>query len=307
MNNPIHILSLGAGVQSTTMALMAGLGEISPLPHSAIFADTKDEPSIVYEHVENLKKVIPFPIITVCKGDLMKDNLLVKTSGKTGLLYLNGKIPAFTLQPDGKAGLLGRMCTMDYKIQPIRRKCREIIGKEVMNQWRKTHKVALKALASSVKDKKIPRNQEAWDECQNDALVHMWIGISSDEWLRAKPSAEPWIKNVFPLLDKKVSRSMCNLWLVQNGYPIPPRSACKKCPFHGDEEWAKQTKEEFAESVAYEKKLQEAAAMVPRLTGIPYLHESCKPLGTIDFKDLVAKGYAQLDLFGTECEGLCGV
>ncbi len=49
MNEPIHIISLGAGVQSSTMALMAACGEITPMPTAAIFADTGDEPKAVYE------------------------------------------------------------------------------------------------------------------------------------------------------------------------------------------------------------------------------------------------------------------
>ena len=36
----LRIISLGAGVQSTTMALMAAHGEITPMPHCAIFALT---------------------------------------------------------------------------------------------------------------------------------------------------------------------------------------------------------------------------------------------------------------------------
>ena len=42
MNEPLHIISLGAGVQSSTMALMAACGEITPMPTAAIFADTQD-------------------------------------------------------------------------------------------------------------------------------------------------------------------------------------------------------------------------------------------------------------------------
>jgi hypothetical protein len=36
----LRVLSLGAGVQSTTLALMAAHGEIGPMPDCAIFADT---------------------------------------------------------------------------------------------------------------------------------------------------------------------------------------------------------------------------------------------------------------------------
>jgi 3'-phosphoadenosine 5'-phosphosulfate sulfotransferase (PAPS reductase)/FAD synthetase len=47
----LRVLSLGAGVQSTTLALMAAHGEIEP-PHCAIFADTGWEPRAVYDHLD---------------------------------------------------------------------------------------------------------------------------------------------------------------------------------------------------------------------------------------------------------------
>ena len=47
MSEPIHILSLGAGVQSSTLALMAAAGEVTPMPVAAIFADTHAESALV--------------------------------------------------------------------------------------------------------------------------------------------------------------------------------------------------------------------------------------------------------------------
>lgn len=47
----LRIISLGAGVQSTTLALMAAAGEIGPMPDCAIFADTQSEPTAVYRHL----------------------------------------------------------------------------------------------------------------------------------------------------------------------------------------------------------------------------------------------------------------
>jgi len=44
----LRILSLGAGVQSSTLALMIAKGEI-PMVDCAIFADTMGEPKAVYE------------------------------------------------------------------------------------------------------------------------------------------------------------------------------------------------------------------------------------------------------------------
>ena len=70
----LRVLSLGAGVQSTTLALMAAHGEIGPMPDCAIFADTGWEPNAVYEHLAWLgsPNVLPFPIHIVSAGDIWR-------------------------------------------------------------------------------------------------------------------------------------------------------------------------------------------------------------------------------------------
>ncbi len=68
----MRILNLGAGVQSTTVFLMAHEGEL-PMIDYAIFADTQEEPKAVYQHLEWLKQV-PAPVPTI----------LVGTAGKLG-------------------------------------------------------------------------------------------------------------------------------------------------------------------------------------------------------------------------------
>ena len=65
----IRIISLGAGVQSTTMAFMAAHGEIGPMPDCAIFADTGWEPKRVYRHLEWIRDIPTFPTLaTRCCG-----------------------------------------------------------------------------------------------------------------------------------------------------------------------------------------------------------------------------------------------
>ena len=67
----INILSLGAGVQSSTLLLMSLYGEIPPLDY-VIFADTGWEPTAVYKHLEKLKKICyeaKLPLITVSVKD----------------------------------------------------------------------------------------------------------------------------------------------------------------------------------------------------------------------------------------------
>ena len=70
----IRVLSLGAGVQSSCLALMAQEGLTKHKPDYMIFADTGWEPSFVYEHVEYLKKAVTIcPLITVERGNLRED------------------------------------------------------------------------------------------------------------------------------------------------------------------------------------------------------------------------------------------
>ncbi len=51
-NYDLKVLSLGAGVQSSVMLLMADRGLLGDKPDVAIFADTQWEPKEVYEHLE---------------------------------------------------------------------------------------------------------------------------------------------------------------------------------------------------------------------------------------------------------------
>jgi len=74
MKPNLRILSLGAGVQSSTLALKIKQGEI-PMVDAGIFADTKGEPKAVYDWLEWLKKQLNFPVHTVTYRDLRQDIL----------------------------------------------------------------------------------------------------------------------------------------------------------------------------------------------------------------------------------------
>ena len=56
------VVSLGGGVQSTVMALMAGGGAFGRAPDCAIFADTGWEPPTIYEHLDWLADKLRFPL-----------------------------------------------------------------------------------------------------------------------------------------------------------------------------------------------------------------------------------------------------
>ena len=128
----MRILSLGAGVQSSCLALMAQEGLTKHKPDYMIFADTGWEPKFVYEHVEYLKKAITIcPLITVERGNIRED--LIKAANpipgsREEEKSFAGRVPnppLFAARKGGRVGMLYRQCTHDYKVIPIQKKIRE--------------------------------------------------------------------------------------------------------------------------------------------------------------------------------------
>jgi hypothetical protein len=275
MNEPIHIISLGAGVQSSTMALMAAAGEITPMPKCAIFADTQDEPKSVYVWLDWLEKQLPFPVHKVTAGRLSERSLKMKTTAD-GRRYSSTDIPFFTLSSKNQIGrIVQRSCTADFKLKPLFNEAKKIAN--------------------------IKRGQKT-------VGVIQWIGISLDEIYRVKPSREKWCESRWPLVDARMSRSDCLRWMSKRGFPTPPRSACVFCPFHNNAEWRRlkiEEPSEFEKAVQFEKAVGKAKRESSNFDCVPYLHRSCKPLDTIDFSTEEEKG--QGNLFNNECEGMCGV
>lgn len=275
MNEPIHIISLGAGVQSSCMSLMAAKGEITPMPTAAIFADTQAEPKSVYTWLDWLEKQLPFPVYRVTKGDLTADALKMRQRVKTkyaGSDYTKTILPTYIANKNGTRGIVQRQCTWDYKVVPIIRKTKQLI---------KEH------------------------GCQSAV---QWIGISLDEIIRMKESREKKITHRWPLVDAGMKRYQCLTWMERNGYPKPPRSACVYCPFHSDSEWLRlKTTEpdEFIRAAKFERDLQFQKSKTDNMNGVPFLHNSLKHLDAIDFSTEEDRG--QMNMFNNECEGMCGV
>lgn len=280
-----NVLSLGAGVQSSALALMAAKGEIGPMPDFAVFADTQAEPQSVYDWLDWLECELPFPVYRVSKGDLTLDQLTPavrqsdgSSGAKAGTSYVKKLIPVFGLMPDGsQVAAIGRKCTADYKIAPINRFVKGRCG--------------------------VGRGQK-------DVTVTQWIGISLDEMQRMKESRVGWSQHRWPLIELKMRRSDCIQWMKDNGYPEPPRSACYYCPFHSDAEWRRlrdDDPEHFNKAVIFDKKLRGCFSEHDKHTKMEvYLHRSCKPLGEVDFDNDEDKGQMVWD-FQAECEGMCGL
>ena len=270
-------LSLGAGVQSTVLALMAERGEYGlEKPDVAVFADTGWEPPAVYKHLEWLKNQVSFEIVRVSEGNI-RDNILAgRGIGKRK--YLG--IPAWIANPDGSVGIAARQCTTNYKIWPINRFLRQRLG--------------------------VAPGQRA----PKDLVVEIWMGISSDEVYRQKDSRDEWSRNRYPLIDLGLSRAQLQAWFEEH-YPerYLPRSACIGCPYKSNGEWKwlqDNDPASFRDAVAVDMALRTVPIVRDAITkngAEAYLHKSRIPLMDIDFDS--TEDYD--DMMAAECEGVCRV
>ena len=283
-----HIISLGAGVQSTVMYLMAALGQLEPTPEAAIFADTRWEPAHVYQHLSWLESLeLTIPIVRVSAADLYQ-NTWDGARVRTGLQYPFTDIPAFTRHEDGSRGMGPRQCTEKYKIDPIRHKMREIIGRR-------------------------PRISSA-----RPPFVVQWMGISTDEWMRCKDARVGWIANAYPLIEVGMSRADCVSWFNER-FPSQPiaKSSCVGCPYHSAREWLTLYRDDpdgMARTIALDERLRDPARVAVEKNGRPkYLHSSLRPLrevlAELDVQDRMQGRLfdedAQPNGFIGECEGYC--
>lgn len=265
----LKVLSLGAGVQSSTILLMAVKGEL-PKPDVAVFADTGWENPDTYKHLAWLKEMsekVGIPLMTVAKGNV-RDDLL--NAAEIGCRFAS--IPAYTMLR-GSPGRLKRQCTTEYKITPIKQEIRRFLG---------------------------VRPQ---DKLSSEA-VDLWVGISLDEYNRiASFTRNPkWLSASFPLTQlKPMTRNECIVWLKEN-YPerIIPRSACLGCPFKCDDEWrlVKQSNGHWEDVIEVDNKIRHTKGFIKsdRL----YLHRSCKPLCEVDLRTEPERGQTYFPFYKDE-------
>ena len=275
---------------------MAAAGEITPMPDAGIFADTQAEPESVYRQLSLLCGVevkfrpskhlpgiiepyvdagvynsgrLPFPIHVSSAGNLEDQFLeaLTDPNGRCGQ-------PPFYVWNEVKnmEATLWRKCTKEFKLDVIRRETREL--------------------------------------CKGEPVVQ-WIGISLDEAHRMKDSGVGYITNRYPLIEKRMSRHDCINWLERNGLKEPPKSACRQCPYINNRRLRNMrdnTPKDWEHLVAFDHEMRRRQMAVingAKITGTLFVHRSCKPIDEVDLSTEEDNG--QTELFGNECEGLCGV
>ena len=154
-----------------------------PKLDAAIFADTGGEPEAVYQHLEKLTQeaaIHDIPVYRVSSGNLA-DHILQKAAA-----HKPGGIPYYLA--NNKRGI--RHCTRDFKIRPIHRQVRELLG------------------AKPPDFKRVSRA----------ACAELWIGFSEDEILRVSNKYPvQYIKPRFPLIELGYTRAHCEDWLARRG------------------------------------------------------------------------------------------
>lgn len=274
-NPTLTVLSLGAGVQSTALLLMSALGTL-PRLDAAIFSDTGWEPAAVYRHLDRIQEEIAgpagIPVYRVSAGNIRNDALDPE--------HRFASMPLFVKNQDGGDGMIRRQCTGEYKLKPIKRQLRTLLGAQ---------------LGDNGVPGRVPRG--AWAE--------QWIGISTDEMDRAldkdgnlKAGDVKYSRNRYPLIEQGMDRDACLTLLSRHGFAETPKSACIGCPFHTNRQWRqiRENPAEWADAIEFDAAIRAGGARANAggspLLGQAYLHRSRVPLSEAPIDRVTAHEWA---------------
>lgn len=255
----LTVISLGLGVQSTTLCLMAARGEVGPMPDCAFFADTGGEPAAVYMALDWLRDQVPFPIHVVRRPGMTLGELTEAVA--SGAIGREGTPLPPLFYPDPQTGRLGMMrkhCSAEYKREVVNRAIREMVGLAPGQRLRPEQR----------------------------GSVEVWIGMSKDELERVASSRYPLIHHRHPLVELDLTRNGCIRWLQERQYPVPVKSSCVFCPYRTNAQWRwmrDHAPEDFAEAVRFDHAIRHG--FIGEVGAPVYLHRSCVPLDEADLSD----------------------
>ncbi|HEY2763363.1 MAG TPA: hypothetical protein VGJ13_05035 [Pseudonocardiaceae bacterium] len=261
--------STGVGVQSAAITLMYAEGTL-PKPDVAIFADTGWEPAKVYRQLGRIEAVlheIGVPLYRVAKGNLRTDCIDPE--------HRYASVPYFVRNPDGSDGMGRRQCTSEYKLAPINRKVRELLG------------------ATPPDFRRVPKGR----------IAEQWIGFTTDEIHRVSDKlGVSYLRPRYPLLELGMSRKDCIRFLASRGWGDTVKSACIGCPFHGNAQWRDlrdNNPGEWADAVAFDEEIRKGGSRGLPLNGEAFLHRSRIPLSIAPIDRVTRKewGDRQGDIF----------
>lgn len=224
----INVLSWGGGTQSTALMLLMLEGKVIEdgvviKPDYIMFADTKNEAQFVYKQlfkvIDFVKKTYNFDIIITSKNkEQIPDEEAIKLIQKGGnyrtskysdlfqehILFFQGYMktanvmPFYMVDKNGKVGKTPqKVCTDRYKIQ------------QIMKELRMREKI------------------KSFDSRKHH--INMFIGYSVDELLRAKDNPLSYSSNIFPLINKNMTKQDCIEYVETRLGFKPQSSVCNMC------------------------------------------------------------------------------
>lgn len=205
----MKILSFGAGMQSTALALMScenAIRKTNPYPlvpiyDAVIFCDLGLEPTWVKEQMEFTRRSCESAGIffKVLETPLYHD--FVQNFGERRTV----SIPWWTLRSDGHKSKMPRNCTIDYKVNEISKYVRwELLGYN--------------------------RGQHLKPEDYKAHEMHM--GFSAEESRRCGENPNKLFVNHFPLVEMGMTRADSYKYILEVWGLDTKASACAFCPFH---------------------------------------------------------------------------
>jgi hypothetical protein len=272
---PYRVLSWGCGAPSTTLGVLSALGEL-PRLDAIITADTGWERRRTYEARDWYAEWFRAREIDV--------EILGGVDIRVEGVKAHKHMPFWT--SDG--GPLQRQCTRDFKVRPIRRRVRELLGYDLT----------------------LP-------PAPPPGAVEQWLGYTWEEVWRVRESDVAYIQMRYPLIEMRWTRANCVSFLHDRGLPVPVKSACVACPYRDAAEYLEmreQDPEEFTETVEFDRLIRDAEWA--KRAGVEadelYVYKNSatqqgEPLESADLEEhaaFVRRGGAQLWL--DLCEGPCG-
>lgn len=228
----LRAFSYGGGVQSTAALVLAARGVIDfPLFCFANVGEDSELPATL-RYVQDV--AIPYAeangVELVEVRRTKRDGTPETLVGRIKTAKKSVPIPV-RMGHDGAPG--NRTCTADFKIR--------VIEKELKRRGATEEKKAT-----------------------------VGLGISLDEWHRAGSAEDPRSPvqlREYPLLEARITRDAARQIILDEGLPMPQRSACFFCPFHSREEWRRLARlhpDKFAEAVQLERILHDRGKQLGR-------------------------------------------
>jgi len=260
------IQNYGGDVQTIALGVLVHKG-LLPRPERVVMANTGREVKSTFEYLENHARQLYWDFgceIEIIPHDKAKHDIYY--TNRQGVLDTLPVMPVFTRQ-SGKLGQTDNFCSGFWK-------------RDVVIDWLKQ-----------------PENGYG----QANPVIQ-WLGFSTNEISRCKPSGVKWRENHFPLCygyGVRLTRQECVSLIAEFGLPIPKKSRCRDCSFQSNKEWReiKESPDEWNAVIDFDYELRSNDP-----SNSVFLHSDGIPLIDADLSD---KKTALFDYDEMQCAEGC--